>query len=116
MSGLIDDPLCTIGRRTILSPSNPAGSDHTSYTASPLPMSTANPNMGAVVNCDVLVVGAGFSGIATLYRMRKLGLDTKVFETGSDFGGVWYWNRYPGARVVSPLPLDEPSRYSSRQG
>ena len=56
-------------------------------------MSTVNAEMGAIVNCDVLVVGAGFSGIATLYRMRKLGLDTKVFETGSDFGGVWYWNR-----------------------
>lgn len=53
---------------------------------------------------DVLIIGAGFSGISTLYRTRKLGLKSLVFESGSDFGGVWYHNRYPGARVDSEWP------------
>lgn len=67
-------------------------------------MSTVNPEMGSIVNCDVLIVGAGFSGIYGLHRLRKLGLNVKVFEAGADFGGVWYWNRYPGARVDSEWP------------
>jgi cation diffusion facilitator CzcD-associated flavoprotein CzcO len=60
--------------------------------------------MGAVTNCDVLVIGAGFSGMSMLYRLRKAGFNAKVFESGGDFGGVWYWNRYPGARVDSEWP------------
>lgn len=44
-------------------------------------------------DCDVLVVGAGFSGITAIHRFRKLGLKVKCFESGGDFGGVWYWNR-----------------------
>lgn len=63
--------------------------------------------MGSVnetTDLDVLIIGAGFSGIASLYRMRKLGLQVKIFESGDDFGGVWYWNRYPGARVDSEWP------------
>ncbi|KIY00951.1 uncharacterized protein Z520_03617 [Fonsecaea multimorphosa CBS 102226] len=67
-------------------------------------MTDTNPSMGAIVHCDVLVVGAGFSGISMLYRLRKAGLNAKVFESGGDFGGVWYWNRYPGARVDSEWP------------
>ena len=47
------------------------------------------------IECDVLVVGAGFSGITAIHRFRKLGLKVKCFESGGDFGGVWYWNRYP---------------------
>ena len=47
---------------------------------------------------DVVVVGAGFAGLYALYRLRQLGLSARGFEAGSDVGGVWYWNRYPGAR------------------
>ena len=47
---------------------------------------------------DVVVVGAGLAGLYTLYRLRGLGLSTRVFEAGGDVGGTWYWNRYPGAR------------------
>ena len=47
---------------------------------------------------DVIIVGAGISGMYMLYRMRKLGLSTRVIEAASDVGGTWYWNRYPGAR------------------
>lgn len=56
-------------------------------------------------SCDVLVIGAGFSGITAIHRFRKLGLNVKCFESGGDFGGVWYWNRYPGARVDSETPF-----------
>jgi cyclohexanone monooxygenase len=47
---------------------------------------------------DVVVVGAGFAGMYMLYRLRKLGFSVRVYEQGSDVGGTWYWNRYPGAR------------------
>jgi cyclohexanone monooxygenase len=47
---------------------------------------------------DAVVVGAGFSGLYQLYRLRELGLRTRVFESGDGVGGTWYWNRYPGAR------------------
>ena len=47
---------------------------------------------------DVVIVGAGISGMYMLYRMRGLGLSTRVIEMASDVGGTWYWNRYPGAR------------------
>jgi len=60
---------------------------------------------GIDVKCDVLVVGAGFSGITAIHRFRKVGKTVKCFESGGDFGGVWYWNRYPGARVDSETPF-----------
>jgi cyclohexanone monooxygenase len=47
---------------------------------------------------DVVIVGAGFSGLYLLHRLRGLGFSTRVFEAGADVGGTWYWNRYPGAR------------------
>jgi cyclohexanone monooxygenase len=49
--------------------------------------------------CDAVVVGAGLAGLYMLYRLRPLGLSVRVFERGDDVGGVWYWNRYPGART-----------------
>src|ERR1700757_43639 len=50
---------------------------------------------------DAIVIGAGVSGLYALYRLRELGLATRVFEAGTDIGGTWYWNRYPGARFDS---------------
>lgn len=50
---------------------------------------------------DALVIGAGISGMFMLYRLRELGMTTRVFEAGTDIGGTWYWNRYPGARFDS---------------
>jgi cyclohexanone monooxygenase len=47
---------------------------------------------------DVVVVGAGFSGMYLLHRLRGLGFSARAFEQGSGVGGTWYWNRYPGAR------------------
>ncbi|PGH34995.1 hypothetical protein GX50_02129 [[Emmonsia] crescens] len=53
---------------------------------------------------DVLIVGAGFGGVYQLWKLRNEGYKTKLVESGSDFGGVWYWNCYPGARVDSDIP------------
>jgi len=50
---------------------------------------------------DALVIGAGVTGLYALHRLRKLGLDAKIYETGDGVGGTWYWNRYPGARFDS---------------
>ncbi|MBT2738687.1 NAD(P)/FAD-dependent oxidoreductase [Bacillus sp. ISL-7] len=54
-----------------------------------------------VANYDVVVIGAGFSGLYTLHRLREAGFSTRVFEAGDGVGGTWYWNRYPGARCDS---------------
>ena len=50
---------------------------------------------------DAIIIGAGVSGLYQLYRLRELGMKTRVFEAGSGIGGTWYWNRYPGARFDS---------------
>ena len=47
---------------------------------------------------DVIVIGAGFAGLHMLHRLRGLGYSARVYEAASDVGGVWHWNRYPGAR------------------
>ncbi|MGA8329235.1 MAG: NAD(P)/FAD-dependent oxidoreductase, partial [Mycobacterium sp.] len=47
---------------------------------------------------DVVVVGAGFAGLYALHRLRSDGLTVRVLEAADGVGGVWYWNRYPGAR------------------
>ena len=47
---------------------------------------------------DVLIVGGGFGGLITGARLRQAGIkDIRIVEKGGDFGGTWYWNRYPGA-------------------
>lgn len=57
--------------------------------------------------CDAIIVGAGFSGIYQLIQLRQRGLHCIVIDAGSDFGGTWYQNRYPGARVDSHIPIYE---------
>lgn len=51
---------------------------------------------------DVVVAGAGFSGIYLVHSLRKAGFTFRVLESGGDVGGTWYWNRYPGARCDIP--------------
>lgn len=60
--------------------------------------------MRAERQVDVAVVGAGFSGLYLLHRLREKNLSAVIFEKGDGVGGTWYWNRYPGARcdVESP--------------
>ncbi|KAJ5793502.1 hypothetical protein N7457_000101 [Penicillium paradoxum] len=56
-------------------------------------MSTATPDY------DAIVIGAGFSGVRCLWELDRLGLTAKCFDAGSDVGGTWWWNRYPGCRT-----------------
>ena len=51
---------------------------------------------------DVVVVGAGVSGMYALHHFRELGFTVHVVEAGDGVGGTWYWNRYPGARCDVP--------------
>ena len=80
-----------------------------------------------MAHLDAVVVGAGFSGLYMMHRLRRRGLSVQGFEAGADVGGTWYWNRYPGARCDSEslsysysfLPeLDQawrwPQRYSEQ--
>ena len=47
---------------------------------------------------DVVVVGGGFGGLLAGARLRQAGVErVRIVEKGGDFGGTWYWNRYPGA-------------------
>ena len=47
---------------------------------------------------DAVVVGAGFGGMYMLHLLRRMGLNVQGIERGSDVGGTWFWNRYPGCR------------------
>jgi cyclohexanone monooxygenase len=62
-------------------------------------LNSAASGKATVQQFDAVIVGAGFSGLYMLHRMRGLGLTARVFEAGGGIGGTWYWNRYPGARV-----------------
>ncbi|KAM0368098.1 hypothetical protein ACHAPY_011617 [Fusarium culmorum] len=57
------------------------------------------------INADIIVVGGGFGGCYALHYLRNEDYNVKLLEAGSDFGGVWHFNRYPGARVDSDMPL-----------
>ena len=48
---------------------------------------------------DAIVIGAGFTGMYQLYKLREMGLRVKGYDIAGDVGGTWYWNRYPGCRV-----------------
>ena len=51
-----------------------------------------------ILDLDALVVGAGFGGIYTLYKLRnEQGLDAVAIDKAGGVGGTWYWNKYPGA-------------------
>ena len=63
---------------------------------------TGSGNGALPAEVDVVVVGAGFSGLYLLYRLRELGFSAVAFDEAGDVGGTWYWNRYPGARCDVP--------------
>ena len=60
----------------------------------------------------VAFIGGGFAGLVTGARLKQAGIDdVRIIEKGGDFGGTWYWNRYPGAQCDTAafvyLPLLE---------
>ncbi len=69
---------------------------------------------------DVVIVGAGFSGLMTAARLKERGITNfRVIEAGGDFGGTWYWNRYPGAQCdiesYCYLPLLEETGFMPKE-
>lgn len=65
---------------------------------------------------DVIIIGGGWVGMMTAARLSQAGItDVRIIESGADFGGTWYWNRYPGAQCdiesYSYLPLLEETGY-----
>lgn len=66
-----------------------------------------NENYAKELETDVLIVGAGFGGIYLMHKLRKQGFKCKIMEAGSNIGGIWHWNCYPGARVDSQVPIYE---------
>jgi cation diffusion facilitator CzcD-associated flavoprotein CzcO len=65
--------------------------------------STSRPQSSLLTpDFDAVVVGAGFAGLYAVYKLRELGLAVQLYERGTDIGGTWYWNRYPGARCDAP--------------
>src|SRR4051794_29464919 len=62
-------------------------------------MSTTSTQNGGDPMFDAVIIGAGFSGMYLLHRLRDdLKMNVRCFEKGAGVGGTWYWNRYPGAR------------------
>ncbi|KAL3424158.1 phenylacetone monooxygenase [Phlyctema vagabunda] len=57
--------------------------------------------MASDLDYDVIIIGAGLSGMYSLIKMRELGLRVRILEMGSGAGGTWFWNHYPGARFDS---------------
>jgi cation diffusion facilitator CzcD-associated flavoprotein CzcO len=68
--------------------------------APPEPAADAPPQ-GPATDVDVLIVGAGITGIYQLYRALDEGFTAQLLEAGDGVGGTWYWNRYPGAQFDS---------------
>src|ERR1019366_8395801 len=65
------------------------------------PAAGASHSPDTSVDVDVLVVGAGVTGIYQLYMAREAGYRVQMLEAGTGVGGTWYWNRYPGSRYDS---------------
>ena len=60
-----------------------------------------NQSQARSIEVDAIVIGAGFSGLYMLHRLRALGFNTRLIEAADGVGGTWFWNRYPGARCDS---------------
>src|SRR5215469_9122316 len=69
---------------------------------------------------DVVVIGGGFGGLLAGARFHEAGIkNVRIIESGGDFGGTWYWNRYPGAQCdiesYCYLPLVEELGYMPKE-
>lgn len=63
--------------------------------------STAEPTDETVEEFDVIVIGAGNTGLYQLHLLKKLGYSVRTYDDAAGVGGSWYWNAYPGARFDS---------------
>jgi cation diffusion facilitator CzcD-associated flavoprotein CzcO len=84
------------------------------YLRDPYVERTERPTLNDEVT--VAIIGGGFAGLITGARLRQAGIDdVRIIEKGGDFGGTWYWNRYPGAQCDVEsyvyLPLLEETSY-----
>jgi cyclohexanone monooxygenase len=60
---------------------------------------SAKAKAGTVEQIDAVILGAGFSGLCMLHKLRNdRGLNARIYDKAGGVGGTWYWNRYPGAR------------------
>ena len=66
---------------------------------------SATATSKATQSVDAVVVGAGVAGLSEIFHLRKKGLNVQGIEAGSDVGGTWYWNRYPGCRFDSQTEI-----------
>lgn len=71
---------------------------------------TSTSTLASNDELDVVIVGAGFAGVYQLFRLRELGFRCRILEAGSNLGGIWHWNCYPGARVDTWCYLYQYSR------
>ena len=84
------------------------------------PYTTQEPRDAIKRDVNVVVVGGGFSGLMAAARLKERGVeDVLLIEAGGDFGGTWYWNRYPGAQCdiesYCYLPLLEETGYMPKE-
>ena len=92
-----------------------------SATTSTIPMSSPGFTRAPLTDeVDALVIGGGFGGLMAAARLREAGVERiRIVEKGGDFGGTWYWNRYPGAQCDIEsyiyLPLLEETGYIPKE-
>ena len=84
------------------------------YVAAPLQRAPLSDEV------DIIIIGGGFGGLLAGARLREAGIGSiRMIDKASDFGGTWYWNRYPGVACDSEsyvyLPLREETRYMPKK-
>lgn len=75
------------------------------FTSPPANPRSDTPQSTPDHTLDILIIGAGFAGCYSLYRLRQSGFRCKILEAGTQLGGVWAFNSYPGARTDSPCTV-----------
>jgi cyclohexanone monooxygenase len=80
------------------------------------PHAPVKPRAPLSEDLDVAIIGAGWSGLLAAYRLKQAGVTTfRNIDAAGDFGGVWYWNRYPGIQCDNDaycyMPLLEETGY-----
>ena len=66
---------------------------------------------------DAVVIGAGFGGLYAVHKLRnEQGLNVRGYDSASDVGGTWWWNRYPGAKAMSTAILLTKSCFKKAAG